>query len=154
MSSRRVRTHLTNAGWWMGRLAMCGMLCVVLSAPAGGIQDEGNPCLRADATTDEQIDKLAKTKKERYRIADPNNLKPWMDKVKEESKTTREAVSQGLDLCRNDQQLGPRTRRAAVTRLKKRLRFLDETDKQMTMMQALGHPQPRIDPSVLRVLER
>jgi hypothetical protein len=157
MSRRTVRAHLTNAGRWIGRLAMCAMLCTVLSAienHSARAEDASNACLRADATTKEQIAKLRKTKKERNSIAEPANLKPWMDKVKEQSKAARGELTKALELCRNDQQLGQRVRRGAVSRLKKRLRFLDETDKQMKMMQALGHPDPRIDPSVLRVLER
>ncbi len=136
---------------------MCGLLCALLGATEVGPArpaDEKNPCLRADAATEEQIDELIKLKAERYSITDVNNLKPWMDKVKETSKNTRGEVTKALKVCRDDQQLGPRARRAASSRLKKRRRVLDETDNQMMMMQALGHPQPRIDPSVLRVLEK
>lgn len=136
---------------------VCVMLCALLAIPEPGsaqAADEENPCLKADAATEKQIDELNKTKSERNSIRDPGYLKPWMDEVKEQSKAARAQLEGALQICRNDRQLGPRTRRAAVSRLKKRVRVVDETDKQMEMMQALGHPQPRIDPSVLRVLER
>lgn len=136
---------------------MCSMLCALLGADearSAPTAEEKNACLRADAATAKQIDQLNKTKLERHAIAASASLKPWMDKVNAESKAARGEVTEALELCRKDKELGPRARRAAVSRLKKRLRHLDETDKQITMMQALGHPQPRIDPSVLRVLER
>lgn len=133
------------------------MLCVVLAsavASAAESKQITNPCLAADASSDKQIVELRKVKAERQTIRVATSLKPWMDKVKQESKTARGTTTAGLKVCRADEALGPRTRRAAVTRLKKRLREIDEVDEQMMMMQALGHPQPRIDPSVLRALEK
>lgn len=124
------------------------------TASATGAPKETNACLAADESTGKQIDELRKIKEERFDILAPANLKPWMDKVKSESKKARSKTTKGLGVCRADEQLGPRARRAAVSRLKKRLRELDEIDRQMMMMQALGHPQPRIDPSVLRALEQ
>jgi len=156
---REVFVHLTKGGWSIGRLAMCGMLCALFEAGAlqsARAEEPGgkSPCLEADSATRKQIDKLVETKQERYRIAKTANLKPWMDKVKRESKTARANVTKALEICRNDEGLGPRARQATVSNLKKRLRQLDETDRQMMMMKALGNPQPRIDPSVMRVLER
>src|SRR5262245_5979521 len=156
VSPRAVRMHLMKKRWCSGRMAMCGMLCALLGTsgaqPVRAVQKE-NACLHADRTTQEQIVKLSKTKDERYRISDPGDLKPWMDKVRDESKAVRGNVTKGLGLCRNDQELGQRARAAVVSRLKKRVRQLDETDKQLLMMQSLSDPYPRIDPSIMRVLE-
>lgn len=136
---------------------MCAMLCVMLSrqpAPATLDSDE-TACAKADAATAKQIDELRAIKKQRYKLSQAVDLKPWMQKVKKQAAQTRAGTDKALKTCKADERMGPRGRQAAISRLKKRLRELDETDDQMTMMQAFeGDPNPRIDPSVLRVLER
>ena len=136
---------------------MCGVLCALLGA--GSVQSvralgEQNACLQADAKTEKQVETLAQIKKERFKIADPNKLKPWMVKVNETSQKIRKRVSKGIEICRNDEELGMRARAAALSRLRKRQRQLNSTDNQMMMMHQLADPQPKIDASWMRVLER
>jgi len=136
---------------------MCAMLCVMFSrqpAPASPDSDK-TACAKADAATAKQMDELRVIKKQRYKLSEAVDLKPWMQKVKKQAAVTRVGADKALKACRTDEQIGPRGRQAAISRLKKRLRELDETDEQMTMMRAFEKdPKPRIDPSVLRVLEQ
>jgi hypothetical protein len=151
---RAARMQQEEGHRWM----MCGVLCAMLavtSPSAGQSGDSDNPCLLADAATGKQIEQLVATKKQRFDIVQPTNLKPWIETVKAESKQARDSTTAALKVCGEDQALGPRARRAAKRRLEKRLRFLDETDQQMRMMKAFEQdPRPKIDPSVIEVLER
>lgn len=131
---------------------MCGVLCamlVTLPSP-GNAGDEQNPCLIADAATAKQIEQLSETKQQRFTLLQPADLKPWIETVKVQSKQARESTVAAMGVCREDQQLGPRARRAATSRLAKRLRVLDETDEQMLMLKAFEKdPRPQIDTTIL-----
>jgi hypothetical protein len=124
--------------------------------PASAVAEGGETaCARADAASAKQAEELRKIKKERFSILEPGDLKPWIEKVKKRSAQTRAATDKAVQICTADKEIGPRARQAALSRLKKRARELDETDEQMAMLRAFEKdPYPRIDPSVLRVLER
>lgn len=130
---------------------MCGVLCAMLAGASrvAGHERETSPCLAADAATEEQLQRLGAVKRQRVALAAAADLEPWIERVKTLSKRAREDVVKALALCRAEGQLGPRARRAATVRLRRRLQTLDETDRQMQMMRAFEkHPRPRIDTTV------
>lgn len=128
-----------------------GVLCAMLvSASWAESDDPKNACLAADTVTAREIKTLTETKQQRFDIPDPANLKPWLERLKSQSKEARTHTMAGLKVCRADQELGPHARRDAVSRLKRRLRVLDETDEQILMMQAFEKdPRPQVDTTIL-----
>jgi hypothetical protein len=122
----------------------------MLAASPLPADESANACVAADAATAKDIEALLETKQERFGIRDAANLKPWLEKLKSQAKETRVRTTAALEVCRADRELGPRARRAAVTRLKRRVRVLDETDEQILMMQAFeSDPRPQVDTTIL-----